>query len=63
MTCSVIPRPSPDPSRPPIFSVMFAHQRSQRLDEQGLAPFALGVPGARLDLPAYGWAFVAPARD
>jgi amino acid adenylation domain-containing protein len=29
---------------------MFAYQRSQRLDEQGLAPFALGVPGARLDL-------------
>ena len=25
---------------------MYAHQRSQRLDEQGLAPFALGVAGA-----------------
>ena len=41
---------SPDPGRSPIFQVMFAHQRSQRLDAQGLAPFALGVPGARLDL-------------
>jgi amino acid adenylation domain-containing protein len=41
----------PDPGRPPIFQVMYAHQRSQRLDGQGLAPFALGVPGAQLDLP------------
>jgi amino acid adenylation domain-containing protein len=41
----------PDPGRPPIFQVMYAHQRSQRLDEQGLAPFALGVPGAQLNLP------------
>jgi non-ribosomal peptide synthetase component F len=29
---------------------MFAHQKIPRLDEQGLAPFALGIPGARLDL-------------
>ena len=29
---------------------MFAHQKAQRLDEQGLAPFALGIPGARLSL-------------
>ena len=41
---------APDPGRAPIFQVMYAHQRTQRLDEQGLAPFALGVPGARLDL-------------
>ena len=40
----------PDPGRSPIFQVMYAHQRSQRLDEQGLAPFALGVPGAWMDL-------------
>ncbi len=39
-----------DPSRPPIFQVMFAHQKVQPLDVQGLAPFALGIPGARLDL-------------
>jgi amino acid adenylation domain-containing protein len=39
-----------DAGRSPIFQVMYAHQRSQRLDEQGLAPFALGIPGARLDL-------------
>ncbi len=39
-----------DPSRTPIFQAMYAHQRSHRLDERGLAPFALGVGGARLDL-------------
>ena len=41
---------NPDPSRPPLFQVMFAHQKIQPLDDQGLAPFALGIPGARLDL-------------
>jgi amino acid adenylation domain-containing protein len=41
---------NPDPSRPPLFQVMFAHQKAQRLDEQGLAPLALGIPGARLSL-------------
>jgi amino acid adenylation domain-containing protein len=41
---------TPDPSRPPLFQVMFAHQKAQRLDEQGLAPFALGVSGATLSL-------------
>jgi amino acid adenylation domain-containing protein len=41
---------TPDPTRPPLFQVMFAHQKSQRLDEQGLAPFALGVAGAMLSL-------------
>ena len=41
---------SPDPSRPPLFQVMFAHQKAQRLDENGLAPFALGTSGAKLCL-------------
>ncbi len=41
---------NPDPSRPPLFQVMFAHQKIQPLDDQGLGPFALGIPGARLDL-------------
>ena len=41
---------NPDPSRPPLFQAMFAHQKIQPLDEQGLAPFALGIPGARLNL-------------
>ena len=45
---------NPDPSRPPLFQAMFAHQKIQPLDEQGLAPFALGIPGARLNL--YGLA-------
>jgi amino acid adenylation domain-containing protein len=39
---------NPDPSRSPLFQVMFAHQKAQRLDDQGLAPFALGTSGARL---------------
>ncbi len=41
---------NPDPSRPPVFQVMFAHQKVERLDDAGLAPFALGIPGARLNL-------------
>jgi amino acid adenylation domain-containing protein len=41
---------SPDPSRPPLFQVMFAHQKAQRLDDQGLAPFALGTAGAKLSM-------------
>ena len=41
---------NPDPSRPPLFQVMFAHQKIQPLDDQGLAPFAVGIPGARMDL-------------
>ena len=41
---------NPDPSRPPVFQVMFAHQKAQRLDDAGLAPFALGIPGSRLNL-------------
>jgi amino acid adenylation domain-containing protein len=41
---------TPDPSRPPLFQVMFAHQKAQRLDEQGLSAFALGVSGATLNL-------------
>jgi amino acid adenylation domain-containing protein len=52
---------SPQPSRTPIFQVMFAHQRPQRLAERGLAPFALGVPGARLDL--YGLPIESIALD
>ncbi|MGP0067607.1 MAG: amino acid adenylation domain-containing protein [Isosphaeraceae bacterium] len=39
-----------DPSRPPLFQVMFAHQQAQRLGDEGLAPFALGHSGARLSL-------------
>ena len=41
---------NPDPSRSPLFQVMFAHQKAQRLDDQGLAPFALGTAGAKLNL-------------
>ena len=41
---------NPDPGRSPLFQVMFAHQKAQRLDEHGLAPFALGTAGAKLSL-------------
>jgi amino acid adenylation domain-containing protein len=44
---------SPDPSRPPIFQVMYAHQKAPRFDNNGLAPFALGIAGARLNLHGF----------
>src|SRR5262249_5219474 len=28
----------------------FVHQKAQRLDDRGLTPFSLGIPGATLDL-------------
>ena len=43
-------RADPDPSRTPIFQVMFIHQRAQRLGTEGLTPFALAAPGHRMDL-------------
>jgi amino acid adenylation domain-containing protein len=39
-----------DPSRSPIFQVMFALYRDRRPGERGLAGFALGEGGASLDL-------------
>ena len=39
-----------DPSRTPIFSVMFVYQQAQRLREAGLTPFALSTAGHRLRL-------------
>jgi len=54
---------NPDPSRPPLFQVMFAHQKIQPLDDQGLAPFALGIPGARLDLHGLAVESIAFARQ
>jgi len=43
-------RPTRDPSRPPIFQVMFVLQKAQSLDDSGLSPFVLGEAGARMDL-------------
>src|SRR5262249_17995234 len=43
-------RPNRDPSRSPIYQVMFVHQKAQRLGEKGLTPFALGEAGAKLHL-------------
>jgi amino acid adenylation domain-containing protein/thioester reductase-like protein len=39
-----------DPSRPPLFETMFIMQRAQVMADKGLSAFALGVPGARLEL-------------
>ncbi len=43
-------RPLRDPSRSPLFQVMLTLQRSHRREVAPLAAFALGEPGARLDL-------------
>ncbi|MBV8318682.1 MAG: amino acid adenylation domain-containing protein, partial [Planctomycetaceae bacterium] len=43
-------QPDRDPSRSPVFQVMFIHQKGQRLDEQGLTPFALFESGPRMEL-------------
>jgi len=39
-----------DPSRSPLFQVMFAMQKSHLLHEEGLPLFALGEPGAQMNL-------------
>jgi amino acid adenylation domain-containing protein/non-ribosomal peptide synthase protein (TIGR01720 family) len=41
-----------DPSRSPLFQVMFAMQRSHLLHEEGLPLLALGEPGVRMNLGA-----------
>lgn len=43
-------QPDRDPSRSPIFQVMFIYQKAQRLDEQGLTPFSLFESGPKLQL-------------
>ncbi|HCU23861.1 MAG TPA: non-ribosomal peptide synthetase, partial [Deltaproteobacteria bacterium] len=43
-------QPERDPSRSPIYQVMFVHQKAQRLGEEGLTPFALGEAGAKMQL-------------
>ena len=43
-------QPDRDPSRTPIFQVMFTYQKARRLDEQGLTPFALCAAGHRMNL-------------
>jgi amino acid adenylation domain-containing protein len=43
-------RPVRDPSRPPLFQVMFLLQRDRPGDPPGLATFALGESGGRLAL-------------
>jgi amino acid adenylation domain-containing protein len=43
-------QPPRDPSRSPLFQVMFVLQKAQLADGQDLTGFALGEPGARVDL-------------
>ena len=43
-------RPSRDPARTPLFQVMFLLQRTRPGDAPGIATFALGEAGGRLDL-------------
>lgn len=43
-------QPERDPSRSPIFQVMFALQKAPLLNKEGLAAFALGEEGGRMKL-------------
>jgi amino acid adenylation domain-containing protein len=43
-------QPDRDPSRTPVFQVMFIYQKAQRLGDRGLTPFALSAAGHRLEL-------------
>jgi amino acid adenylation domain-containing protein len=43
-------QPERDPSRSPLFQVMFSFQQTPLLDREGLAAFALGEAGAQLAL-------------
>ncbi|MBV8856906.1 MAG: amino acid adenylation domain-containing protein, partial [Acidobacteria bacterium] len=52
-------QPVRDNSRPPLFQVMFVLQKAGRREEEGLALFALGEGGARLDLGALSLESVA----
>ena len=42
-------RPDRDPSRSPVFQVMFTLQKAQLLDDKGLSLFALGESGASME--------------
>ena len=43
-------RPEHDPSRSPIFQVLFTWQKDRRPEEEGLAAFSLGESGVEIDL-------------
>ena len=46
-------QPARDPGRSPIFQAMFVFQKAQRLDAEGLSPFALREAGSRMDLGGF----------
>jgi len=43
-------QPVRDYSRSPLFQVMFVYQKAYRLDDLGMTPFALDIPGATMEL-------------
>ncbi|HEX4494454.1 MAG TPA: amino acid adenylation domain-containing protein, partial [Thermoanaerobaculia bacterium] len=43
-------RPSRDPGRPPLVQAVLALQRAHLASQEGLAAFALGLPGSRMEL-------------
>src|SRR6185295_18408742 len=43
-------QPQRDPSRSPLFQTMFVFQKTSVLRDEGLASFALGEAGARMEL-------------
>src|SRR5215217_148346 len=43
-------QPQRDPSRSPLFQIMFLLQKAHLLNDEGFAPFALGEAGARMKL-------------
>ncbi|AGA31109.1 hybrid non-ribosomal peptide synthetase/type I polyketide synthase [Singulisphaera acidiphila] len=46
-------QPTRDLSRSPLFQVLFTFQKAQRLEKEGLTPFALREQGPRLDLGGF----------
>jgi len=46
-------QPARDPGRSPIFQAMFVFQKAQRLDAEGLSPFALRESGSKMDLGGF----------
>ena len=55
-------QPMRDPSRSPLFQVMFVFQKARRLDEEGLAGLALREGGSRMSLGEFALEAVALER-
>ncbi len=48
-------QPERDPSRPPLVAAMLTYEKAPAPELAALAAFAVGVPGARLDLGGLSW--------